>query len=160
MSTIDSQLLVSSSVISEDFYRVFVRPGATEKELLMVSRAAVIAIALFALIIASNRDSRVLDLVSYAWAGFGASFGPVIVFSLFSRKMTALAAISGMIVGAITVLVWSKFNGGLFDLYALAPGFVFASLVIVLITQLKPAKNKRALKQFENVEKLLHNNII
>ena len=74
--------------------------------------------------------------------------------------MTALAAISGMIVGAITVLVWSKFNGGLFDLYALAPGFVFASLVIVLITQLKPAKNKRALKQFENVEKLLHNNII
>ena len=81
-----TQLLVSSSVISEDFYRAFVRPEATEKELLMVSRVAVVIIAILALVIASDRDSRVLDLVSYAWAGFGASFGPVIVFSLFWRR--------------------------------------------------------------------------
>jgi len=154
MSTVDSQLLVSSSVISEDFYRVFVRPQASEKELLMVSRGAVIAIALLAMVIASDRESRVLDLVSYAWAGFGAAFGPVIVFSLFWRKMTAASAIAGMIVGAITVVVWSNLKGGLFDLYEIVPGFALASLVIVIITLLKPATDEQALNTFEEVEQL------
>jgi len=155
MSTIDSQLLVSSSVISEDFYRVFVRPNATEKELLIVSRAAVIAIALLAMVIASDRESRVLDLVSYAWAGFGAAFGPVIVFSLFWRKMTAASAIVGMIVGGVTVVVWSNLTGGLFDLYEIVPGFALASMVIVIITLLKPASDARALSTFEEVEQLV-----
>ena len=154
MSTVDSQLLVSSSVISEDFYRVFVRPQASEKELLMVSRGAVIAIALLAMVIASDRESRVLDLVSYAWAGFGAAFGPVIVFSLFWRKMTAASAIAGMIVGAVTVVVWSNLKGGLFDLYEIVPGFALASLVIVIITLLKPATDEQALNTFEEVEQL------
>jgi len=154
MSTVDSQLLVSSSVISEDFYRVFVRPQASEKELLMVSRGAVIAIALLAMVIASDRESRMLDLVSYAWAGFGAAFGPVIVFSLFWRKMTAASAIAGMIVGAITVVVWSNLKGGLFDLYEIVPGFALASLVIVIITLLKPATDEQALNTFEEVEQL------
>ena len=155
MSTVDSQLLVSSSVISEDFYRVFVRPQASEKELLMVSRGAVIAIALLAMVIASDRESRVLDLVSYAWAGFGAAFGPVIVFSLFWRSMTAASAIAGMIVGAVTVVVWSNLAGGLFDLYEIVPGFAFASMVIVIITTLKPASDAQALSTFEEVEQLV-----
>ena len=155
MSTIDSQLLVSSSVISEDFYRVFIRPDATEKELLVVSRAAVVAIALLAMVIASDRESRVLDLVSYAWAGFGAAFGPVIVFSLFWRKMTAASAIVGMVVGAVTVVVWSNLTGGLFELYEIVPGFVFASMAIVIITLLKPASDARALSTFEEVEQLV-----
>jgi len=154
MSTIDSQLLVSSSVISEDFYRVFVRPDATEKELLMVSRAAVIAIALLAMVIASDRESRVLDLVSYAWAGFGAAFGPVIVFSLFWRSMTAASAVAGMVVGAITVVIWSNLSGGLFDLYEIVPGFALASVVIVIISMLKPASDAQALNTFEEVEQL------
>ena len=154
MSTVDSQLLVSSSVISEDFYRVFVRPQASEKELLMVSRSAVIVIALLAMVIASDRENRVLDLVSYAWAGFGAAFGPVIVFSLFWRKMTAASAIAGMIVGAVTVVVWSNLKGGLFDLYEIVPGFALASLVIVIITLMKPATNEQALNTFEEVEQL------
>jgi sodium/proline symporter len=155
MSTVDSQLLVSSSVISEDFYRVFVRPQASEKELLMVSRGAVIAIALLAMFIASDRESRVLDLVSYAWAGFGAAFGPVIVFSLFWRSMTAASAIAGMIVGAVTVVVWSNMSGGLFDLYEIVPGFALASVVIVIITMLKPATDAQALNTFEEVEQLV-----
>ena len=155
MSTVDSQLLVSSSVISEDFYRVFVRPQASEKELLMVSRGAVIAIALLAMVIASDRESRVLDLVSYAWAGFGAAFGPVIVFSLFWRSMTAASAIAGMIVGAVTVVVWSNLTGGLFDLYEIVPGFAFASMVIVIITTLKPASDAQALSTFKEVEQLV-----
>ena len=155
MSTVDSQLLVSSSVISEDFYRVFVRPQASEKELLMVSRGAVVAIALLAMVIASDRESRVLDLVSYAWAGFGAAFGPVIVFSLFWRSMTAASAIAGMIVGAVTVVVWSNLTGGLFDLYEIVPGFALASVVIVIVTMLKPASDSQALNTFEEVEQLV-----
>ena len=155
MSTVDSQLLVSSSVISEDFYRVFVRPQASENELLMVSRGAVVAIALLAMVIASDRESRVLDLVSYAWAGFGAAFGPVIVFSLFWRSMTAASAIAGMIVGAITVVVWSNLTGGLFDLYEIVPGFALASVVIVIVTMLKPASDSQALNTFEEVEQLV-----
>ena len=155
MSTVDSQLLVSSSVISEDFYHVFVRPQASEKELLMVSRGAVIAIALLAMAIASDRETRVLDLVSYAWAGFGAAFGPVIMFSLFWRSMTAASAIAGMIVGAVTVVVWSNMSGGLFDLYEIVPGFALASAVIVIITMLKPATDAQALNTFEEVERLV-----
>jgi sodium/proline symporter len=96
----------------------------------------------------------VLDLVSYAWAGFGAAFGPVIVFSLFWRKMTAASAIAGMIVGAVTVVVWSNLKGGLFDLYEIVPGFALASLVIVIITLLKPATDEQALNTFEEVEQL------
>jgi sodium/proline symporter len=155
MSTIDSQLLVSSSVISEDFYKVFVRPEATEKELLIVSRSAVLIIALLALLIASDRESRVLDLVSYAWAGFGASFGPVIVFSLFWRKMTALSAIAGMIVGAVTVIIWSNLSGGLFDLYEIAPGFLLASLTIVAFSLLRPETSPQVAASFEEVELML-----
>ena len=89
MSTIDSQLLVSSSVVSEDFYRLFIRPDASEEELILVSRVGVLCVASVALWIASDRESKVLELVSYAWAGFGSAFGPVIVFSLFLRTMTA-----------------------------------------------------------------------
>lgn len=155
MSTIDSQLLVSSSVISEDFYRVFLRPQATEKELLAISRAAVIAIALLALLIASDRQSRVLDLVSYAWAGFGAAFGPVIVFSLFWRKMTALSAIVGMLVGATTVVIWSNLSGGVFDLYEIVPGFLLASLMIVSLSLLRPEQNENALQQFDEIKRRL-----
>jgi sodium/proline symporter len=142
-------------VISEDFYKVFVRPEATEKELLIVSRSAVLIIALLALLIASDRESRVLDLVSYAWAGFGASFGPVIVFSLFWRKMTALSAIAGMIVGAVTVIIWSNLSGGLFDLYEIAPGFLLASLTIVAFSLLRPETSPQVAASFEEVELML-----
>ena len=152
MSTIDSQLLVSSSVISEDFYRVFVRSKASEKELLLVSRIAVVVIALLALVIASDRNSRVLELVSYAWAGFGAAFGPVIIFSLFWRSMTALSAVIGMVVGAVTVVVWSNLSGGLFELYEIVPGFLFASLSIVFINLLKAEQNESTLSQYDDVQ--------
>jgi sodium/proline symporter len=155
MSTIDSQLLVCSSVISEDFYRTFLRPGAGSSELLAVSRGAVIGVALLALVIAGDRDSRVLDLVSYAWAGFGAAFGPVIVFSLLWRKMTALAAIVGMLLGAVTVLLWSNLSGGIFDLYEIVPGFLLASIAIVSISLLKPEQNQSTLQQYDSARALL-----
>jgi len=149
MSTIDSQLLVSSSVISEDFYRVFIKPKASDRELLAVSRAAVIAIALIALFIASDRNSRVLDLVSYAWAGFGAAFGPVIVFSLYWRRMTRNGAVAGMLVGALTVLIWSNISGGLFDIYEILPGCLFASLAIIGVSLMLPELSADTLRQYD-----------
>jgi sodium/proline symporter len=132
-----------------------VRPGASEKELLTVSRGAVIVIAIVALLIASDRESRVLELVSYAWAGFGAAFGPVILFSLLWRRMTAQAAIGGMLLGAVTVVVWSNLEGGLFDLYEIVPGFLLASATIVLVSLLKPQRDVETLQLFDETQELL-----
>lgn len=150
MSTVDSQLLIASSVISQDFYRIFLRPRARDKELLGVSRVSVGFIAILAIWIASNKDSKVLDLVSYAWAGFGASFGPVILFSLFSRKMTSNAALSGMSAGAFFVLVWGELAGGIFDLYELLPAFLFACLTIKLHISLRPQRGQNVLEKFDS----------
>lgn len=117
MSTIDSQLLVSSSAVAEDFYKAILRKEASEKELVWVGRISVAAIALIAILLASNPDSSVLDLVSYAWAGFGAAFGPVIILSLFWKRMNRWGALAGMIVGAVTVVVWKQLTtSGLFHL--------------------------------------------
>ena len=151
MSAIDSQLLVSSSVVSEDFYKVFIRPDASEKELILVSRVGVLCVACVALWIASDRESKVLELVSYAWAGFGSAFGPVIVFSLFLRTMTAKSAVISMFVGSITVIVWSNLEGGLFDLYELVPGFVVASFSIIFFNRLAPQENKLTLREFDDI---------
>lgn len=155
MSTIDSQLLVSSSVISEDFYRVFLRPRAGDRELLLVSRLAVAGIALLALLVASDRNSRVLELVSYAWAGFGASFGPVILISLLWRRMTAMGALAGMLSGALVVVLWSNLDGGLFELYELLPGFLIACLAIWLVSVLGPEPDARTVQIFDETRALL-----
>lgn len=139
MSTIDSQLLVSSSSLTEDFYKSLIRPEASEKELVWVSRFGVVMIALVAVYIALDPESRVLELVSYAWAGFGAAFGPVVILSLFWQKMTRWGALAGMLTGAITVLVWKaltteKHGLAIFDLYELFPGFIFATAAIFVVS--------------------------
>ncbi|MGD8308298.1 MAG: sodium/proline symporter PutP [Chromatiales bacterium] len=136
MSTADSQLLVASSALTEDFYRALYRRGASERELVWVGRGAVAAIALLALFIARDADSRVLDLVAYAWAGFGAAFGPVVLLGLFWRRMTAGGALAGMLVGGITVIVWKQLEGGLFDLYEIIPGAVLATVAILTVSLL------------------------
>lgn len=135
MSTIDSQLLVSSSAVAEDFYKAIFRKEATDKELVTVGRVATLGIALIAAIIAINPESTVLELVSYAWAGFGASFGPIILLSLFWRRITRNGALAGIIVGAATVIVWGGFlSGGIFDLYEILPGFLLNMIVTVLVS--------------------------
>ncbi|MCF7849511.1 MAG: sodium/proline symporter PutP, partial [Kiritimatiellales bacterium] len=123
MSTADSQLLVTSSALTEDLYRVMIRPKASEKELVWVSRSMVVAVAAIACVIALKPGSSVLDLVAYAWAGFGATFGPLIIISLYWKRMTRNGAVAGVIGGGITVLVWRHLSGGMFDLYEIVPGF-------------------------------------
>ncbi|RTR34266.1 sodium/proline symporter PutP [Shewanella atlantica] len=136
MSTIDSQLLVCSSVITEDFYKKWLRPEATSKELMLVGRIGVLAIAVIAGIVALNPESSVLGLVSYAWAGFGAAFGPVVLLSLFWKAYSRDGAVATIVVGALTVVIWKQLSGGIFDLYEILPGFVFATLSGVIVSKI------------------------
>ncbi len=136
MSTVDSQLLVSSSALAQDFYKAIFRKSASQKEEMIVGRIAVLGIALLAVLLGYDRDSKVLELVSYAWAGFGAAFGPVIILSLFWKRMTRNGALAGIIVGAATVIIWKQLSGGFFELYELAPGFIFAGLAIIIVSLL------------------------
>lgn len=142
MSTIDSQLLVCSSVITEDFYLKWLHPQASSKELMLVGRIGVIAIALVAGVVALNPESSVLGLVSYAWAGFGAAFGPVVLLSLFWQGYSRNGAIATILVGAITVVVWKQMTGGIFELYEIVPGFIFAMLVGVIVSKISPPTDK------------------
>ncbi len=134
MSTLSCQLLVCSSAITEDFYKGFFRKNASQRELVWVGRAAVLAVSVLAIVLAANPDSKVLGLVSYAWAGFGAAFGPVVLFSLGWKRMTRDGALAGMLTGAVTVLVWKQFAW--FGLYEMVPGFLLASVAIVLVSRL------------------------
>ena len=134
MSTLSCQLLVCSSALTEDFYKAFLRPNAGQTELVWFGRAMVFAVAVFAIGIASNPDSQVLGLVGYAWAGFGAAFGPVVLFSLLWPGMTRNGALAGILAGAVTVIVWR--TGGWFGLYEMVPGFAFACIAIVIGSKL------------------------
>ena len=136
MSTASSQLLVSSSTIAEDFYKRVFRKDASSKMVMNLGRAGVLLVALIAFVISTDKNSSVLSIVSYAWAGFGASFGSVMIFSLFWSKMTRSGAICGMITGAVVVVVYKNFLASAlnFPIYEIVPGFVCASIAIVAIS--------------------------
>ncbi|MEP2102366.1 MAG: sodium/proline symporter PutP [Parasphingorhabdus sp.] len=141
MSTISSQLLVSSSSLTEDFYRLFLRKQASERETVNVGRLFVAVVALLAIVIASDPGSQVLGLVSNAWAGFGAAFGPLILLSLTWKKMTGAGAVAGLVTGAAVVITWialgwnADFMGGP-GVYEIIPGFMMAMAAIVATSKL------------------------
>jgi sodium/proline symporter len=139
MSTADSQLLVSSSTFTEDFYRRVVRRDASPRELVAVGRSAVVIIAGLAFLISLDPRTMVLDLVGYAWAGFGAAFGPVLILSLYWPRMTRRGALAGVVTGGLTVVVWKQLDGGLFDLYEIVPGFLLSLLAIWVADRTDPA---------------------
>ncbi|MEM7445667.1 MAG: sodium/proline symporter PutP [Pseudomonadota bacterium] len=155
MSTIDSQLLVCSSALTEDFYRAFLRKNASQRELVTIGRASVIAIAVIAAILAEDAHTSVLDLVGYAWAGLGAAFGPIILIALYWRAMTRNAAAIGMIVGAVTVVVWKQLSGGLFDIYELLPGFVLNAVAVAVVSRLETRPKGRVGELFERTVEAL-----
>jgi sodium/proline symporter len=151
MSTISSQLLVTSSALTEDLYRTFLRRSATERELVFTGRLAVLLVALVSLSLAYKQNDTILSLVGYAWAGFGASFGPVILLSLYWKRMTKWGALAGMIAGATTVIVWTQFEVLTATLYEMVPGFAASLLAIVIISLLtKPSQATQ--QQFEEFE--------
>ena len=139
MSTISSQLLVSSSSLTEDFYRLFLRKEAGDKECVTVGRICVVLVGLVAMVIASDPDSQVLSLVSNAWAGFGAAFGPLIILSLMWPRTNGTGALAGMVTGAATVMAWialgwnSSFMGGP-GVYEIIPGFILAWIAIMAVS--------------------------
>lgn len=159
MSTISSQLLVSSSSLTDDFYKTFVKRNASDKELVLIGRLSVLSVAIVASLLAFDRNSSILSLVSNAWAGFGAAFGPLVIFSLYWRKMTKQAAMLGMISGALTVLIWIysplQINGENLSsvMYEIVPGFIVSSLVIVITSILKPESDSYVLNQFDEVSR-------
>ncbi|WP_318447596.1 sodium/proline symporter PutP [Photobacterium leiognathi] len=155
MSTADSQLLVSSSALAEDFYKQVFRPQASSQEIVMVGRIAVILLSIVAFILALDPESSVLALVSYAWAGFGAAFGPVLLLSLYWKEMNRNGAIAGILVGAITVVVWKQLTGGIFDLYEIIPGFIFATLAVVVVSKATGAPSDTVQKQYQQYQQNL-----
>lgn len=155
MSTISSQLLVSSSSITEDVYYAFIRKKASQKERVIVARLSVVGVAFVALILAQDRSNSVLSLVGNAWAGFGAAFGPLILISLYWNKMTKNGAIAGIVCGGLTTILWSNMNVSLgfglstSDVYELIPGFLVSTLAILLVSMTE--------KHSERFEQCHHN---
>jgi len=150
MSTIDSQLLVSSSALSEDFYCKAIKKQATEKEIVWVGRACVIIISIIALVMALDRDNTILGIVSYAWGGFGAAFGPLVLFALFSRTTSWQSALAGMVTGTVVLVLWKQI--GLSDkMYEIVPGFAANCLTILLLNIIIGQKNQSILKEFDAV---------
>lgn len=146
MSTISSQLLVTSSSLTEDIYYTFIRPNASEYERVIVGRLTLISVALLAIVLAQDKNNSILSLVSNAWAGFGAAFGPVILLSLFWSNMSRMGALLGMASGAITVILWLtlpvEINGeSLSDtVYELVPAFFIATITAIITSMVSKAK--------------------
>ena len=156
MSTLSAQLLISSSSITEDFYKGFIRPNASEKELVWLGRIMVLVIAALAIWIAQDENSKVLKLVEFAWAGFGSAFGPVVLFSLFWKRMTSSGAMAGMLVGAVTVFAWKEVvpaDTDWFKVYEMIPGFAFGSLAIIVVSLLSSKPEQNVLDTFDKAEK-------
>ena len=150
MSTASSQLLVAASAFSQDFYRSVIRKNADHNELLWVSRISVFLISAAAITIAMNPNSFILEMVSYAWAGFGASFGPAVLMSLFWRRTTRNGILAGITVGGLTVLIWKQF--ALWGLYEIIPGFALSLLAIYIVSKLDKEPAKEITDLFDAVE--------
>jgi sodium/proline symporter len=169
MSTADSQLLVSASAFSNDLYKHLFRKNASNKEVMWVSRGVVVLITVIAVIVAMqgapSADGAkqgksfldvVMSLVSFAWGGFGATFGPIMLLALFWKRTTLPGAIAGMLVGGITAFVWkfylSGFSAEIFQIYELVPGFVLSFATIVIVSLCTKAPSKEIQDEFDQVE--------
>jgi sodium/proline symporter len=154
MSTADSQLLVSSSAFTEDLYKGLFRKQASEGELVFMGRLSVILVAAVAFVLARDPDSKVLDLVAYAWAGFGAAFGPTLLLALYWPRMTRNGALAGIIGGGVTVVLWKQLQGGIFDLYEIIPGFLVSAAGIVLFSLLDKDPAQEILDEYHSVKRI------
>ncbi|MGX5699436.1 sodium/proline symporter PutP [Acinetobacter kookii] len=153
MSTLSCQLLVCSSTLTEDFYKSFLRKNASQTELVWIGRLMVLLIALLAIWMAGNPESKVLGLVAYAWAGFGAAFGPLIILSLFWRRMTLNGALAGMLVGAVVVILWKNLLGDT-GVYEIIPGFIASIIAIVVVSLLGKAPSAEVTTRFDEGDRL------
>ena len=159
MSTADSQLLVASSAVSEDLYKGLIKKDADESKVLNVGRTVTIIVAVIALFIAWNPNSSIMGLVSDAWAGFGAAFGPLVLCSLFWKRTNFAGAFAGIVSGALTVIIWDYIPcvggstpGSATGLYSLVPGFFISLVLIVIVSLCTKAPSDEIVKEFEEVK--------
>lgn len=155
MSTSDSQLLAASSSVTENMLDGVFGIKLSEKKKVVVARATVIVISIIAIFLASNPKSNVFQIVSFAWAGFGATFGPVMLFALFWKRSNKYGAIAGMLSGGIMIFLWKyvvRPLGGALDIYELLPAFIVACIFIVVVSLLTPAPEKEIVEEFESVK--------
>jgi sodium/proline symporter len=145
MSTLSSQLIVCSSALVEDIYRAVKKPAPSEKTLVILGRVGVLIITIIAALLAISPNDSILGLVSFAWAGFGAAFGPIVLLSLYWRKLTNWGALAGMVAGAAAVFVWKAFNTGL---YELLPAFIIAMIVAVVVSLATYRRNDEIEQEF------------
>ncbi|MDR2221130.1 MAG: sodium/proline symporter PutP [Flavobacteriaceae bacterium] len=165
MSTLSAQLLMSSSTLTQDFYKAYFRRQASQKELVWTGRLAVLLISIIAIFIAYDEKSRILALVSRAWAGFGAAFGPALLFTLFWRKTSAKGVLAGIIAGGATVILWPIFQkeilqGYIFGyhepLYEIIPGFILSALAIYLVSKYGPQAPEAIQLKFDEADTIYH----
>ncbi|ERJ60553.1 sodium/proline symporter PutP [Sphingobacterium paucimobilis] len=155
MSTISSQLLVTSSSMTEDIYKAFFNKNASAKSMLLMSRLSVLIVAIVALLLSLNPQDSILNLVGNAWAGFGAAFGPLIVLSLLWKRTTALAGLLGMLVGGSVVLLWVYVPHSYKAVYEIIPGFVLSFLTIVAVSLLSKPVSKEVQDEFDEVKRII-----
>ena len=156
ISSSDSQLLVASSAVSQNFYKGVIKKDASEKQVMWVSRITIIVLAVVAALFALDPNSSIFDVVSLAWAGLGATFGPLILFSLYWKRTTLPGAIAGMIGGGGVVLIWKywlKPLGGFFSLYELLPAFLISCLLIYVVSKLTAQPAKEVIEEFHEYKK-------
>lgn len=155
ISSSDSYLLIAASAISKNIYQGIIKKDATDKQVLIASRITLLIVALVAMIIALDENSVIFTIVSFAWAGFGATFGPIMLFSLFWKRVTRAGAIAGMLTGGSMVFIWKLLIrplGGAFDIYELLPAFLLSCIAIVITSCLTPEESKEVLDEFELVK--------
>ena len=152
MSTISSQLLVTSSSMTEDIYRTFFKAHATPRNMLIMSRLSVLVVAIVAFLLALNPKESILGLVGNAWAGFGAAFGPLVILSLLWKRTTAIGALAGMVVGGATVLLWVYVPHNYKDVYEIIPGFLLSFLTTVVVSLLNKPVSEEIQQEFDRVQ--------
>ena len=156
ISSSDSYLLIAASAFSKNIFQGLIHKKASDKQVLVISRITLLAITGVAIIIALDENSIIFNIVSFAWAGFGATFGPLMLMSLFWKRINRWGAIAGMIGGGVMVFVWNlaiRPLGGIWDVYELLPAFIFSCICIVVVSLLTPAPSKEIQQEFEEVKK-------
>ena len=154
ISSSDSYLLISASAISKNVWQGLLRKNASDKEVMTVSRVVLVLISIFAIFVAVGQNKVIFSIVDFAWAGFGAAFGPLMLFSLFWKRTTYQGAVAGMVSGGVMVFVWNFFIsklGGVFGIYELLPAFLTSCLFIVVVSLLTPAPSDQIQKEFDSV---------
>ncbi len=155
MSSISSQLLVISSAVTEDFYKTFFRRDASDKELVLIGRLSVLVVAMITVVLAYHPSDTILTLVGYAWAGFGSAFGPALLLSLYWKRTTKWGVLTGMIVGAVTVITWVQIPVLKETMYEMVPGFSLSLLAIIIVSVLTKELGKAIHREFKEMETVL-----